>query len=203
MARTDARIDAYIEKAQPFAQPILRQLRAIVHEACPDVEETIKWGFPHFDYLGEMMCSMAAFKAHCAFGFWKGPQLVGAKSRNGEAMGDFGRVITMKDLPAKPALKALIKQAMRLNERGVKRVARKTPVPTKPLRIPRDFAAALEASKRASIHWDEFSPSARREYIEWITEAKAEATRERRLEQALEWIAQGKHRNWKYMSKPR
>ena len=124
MPAADPRIDAYIKKAQPFAQPILRHLRTLVHEACPDVEETIKWGMPHFDYRGGMMCSMAAFKAHCAFGFWNGKALLGADSRNAEAMGDFGRITALADLPSRTRIKALVKQAMKLNEAGVKRAAR-------------------------------------------------------------------------------
>jgi hypothetical protein len=199
VAKKDPRIDAYIAKAQPFAKPILKHLRAIVHEACPEVEETIKWSFPHFDYRGEMMCSMAAFKAHCAFGFWRGPQLVGPASRNGEAMGDFGRIASLDELPSKTRLKALVKAAMKLNEAGVKRVARKRGAPKPPAVVPKDLAAALANDAKARATFDAFPPSQRREYIDWITEAKTAATRERRLATTLEWLAEGKPRNWKYM----
>jgi hypothetical protein len=199
MPSKDRRIDAYIAKAQPFAQPILRHLRAIVHEACPEVEETIKWGFPHFDHRGAMMCSMAAFKQHAVFGFWRGPQLVGAASRNGEAMGDFGRITSMDDLPSRTRLKALVKQAMKLNEAGVKRVARKQAAPKKPVVPPPDLVAALDVDRRARATFAAFPPSQRREYVEWITEAKTAATRERRLATAVEWMSEGKPRNWKYM----
>lgn len=202
MPSKDPRIDAYIAKAQPFAKPILRHLRAIVHEACPEVEETIKWGFPHFDHRGAMMCSMAAFKAHAVFGFWRGPQLVGPKSRNGEAMGDFGRLTSVDELPSKAKLKALVKAAMKLNESGVKRVARKKSAPKKPVVVPRDLAAALGNDPAARATFDGFPPSQRREYVEWITEAKTATTRERRLATAIEWLAEGKPRNWKYMKKP-
>lgn len=194
----EPRIDDYIAKAQPFAQPILRRLREMVHAACPDVEERIRWGFPHFDHRGAMMCSMAAFKQHCSFGFWKGPLLLGADSRNAGAMGDFGRIATMKDLPSKARLTALVKQAMKLNEAGVKRVVRKPSAPKKPVRVPADLAAELERNGRAAAVFKGFSPSARREYVDWITEAKTDATRERRLATAVEWIAEGKQRNWKY-----
>lgn len=198
MATRDPRIDAYITKAQPFAQPILRHLRAVVHAACPEVEETIKWSFPHFMYRGSILCSMAAFKAHCAFGFWRGPQLAGVTDRNGEAMGDFGRVGALKDLPTKARLTALVKAAMRLHERGVKRVVRKKAAPRKPLPIPKDLAAALGRDAKARATFDAFAPSHRRDYIEWITEARTETTRERRLATTLEWLAEGKRRNWRY-----
>lgn len=134
MPAADPRIDAYIEKAQPFAQPILRHLRALVHEACPDVEETIKWGMPHFGYQGGMMCSMAAFKAHCAFGFWHSDALLGARSRNAEAMGDFGRITALADLPSRTRITTLVKRAMKLNETGVKRAARPARAATAPKR---------------------------------------------------------------------
>jgi uncharacterized protein YdeI (YjbR/CyaY-like superfamily) len=198
MATKDPRIDAYIAKAQPFAKPILRHLRAVVHEACPDVEETIKWGVPHFQYRDGMMCGMAAFKAHCAFGFWRSKQVVGDSTRNAEAMGDFGRITAVEGLPARSRIKALVKAAMRLNESGVRRVPRKKTAPRKPAAVPRDLASALDGDAKAKATFDAFPPSQRREYIEWITEAKAAATRERRLATAIEWLAEGKRRHWKY-----
>lgn len=198
MAMRDPRIDAYIEKAQPFARPILAHLRTIVHAACPEVEETIKWSFPHFDYRGGMMCAMASFKAHCTFGFWNGSLLLAADSRNAEAMGDFGRIKALSDLPSKARIAGLVKQAMRLNEAGVKRVARKVPAPKKPVRVPADLAAALARKPAAAAAFKGFSPSARREYVEWITEARTATTRERRLATAVAWITEGKRRNWKY-----
>lgn len=198
MAKKDPRIDAYIAKAQPFAQPILKHLRAVVHAACPAAEETIKWSHPHFDYQGGMMCSMASFKAHAVFGFWRGPQLLGAASKNSGAMGDFGRIQSMADLPSKAQLTKLIKAAMKLSETGVKRVARKKAPPKKPLPVPKDLADALGRDARARATFQGFSPSNQREYIEWITEAKAAATRERRLATTLEWLVEGKTRNWKY-----
>lgn len=198
MPTRDPRIDAYVKKAQPFARPILHHLRAVVHAACPDVEETIKWSFPHFDYRGGMMCAMAAFKEHCTFGFWNGSVLLASDSRNAEAMGDFGRITALAELPSKARITSLIKQAMQLNEAGVKRVARKPSAPRKPLRVPADLAAALSGNRSAAAAFRAFSPSARREYIEWITEAKTPATRERRLTTTVGWIAEGKRRNWKY-----
>lgn len=198
MASRDERIDAYIAKAQPFAVPILGHLRAIVHAACPEVEETIKWSFPNFMYRGSILCSMAAFKAHCAFGFWRGRQLAGVTDQHGAVMGDFGRIESMKDLPSKARLMALVKAAMRLNEAGVKRVPKKKAAARKPLPVPKDLAAALGRDAKAKRTFDAFAPSHRREYIEWITEAKTDATRERRLATTLEWLAEGKSRNWKY-----
>ena len=199
MATNDPRVDAYIAKSQAFAQPILRHLRAVVHEACPDVEEAMKWSFPHFDYRGAMMCSMAAFKQHCAFGFWRGAQLLGADSRNAEAMGDFGRITSLSELPSNARIRSLVKQAMELTDSGTANTARKkSPVAKKPVRMPNDLAAALAKHKTAAAAFAAFPPSQRREYIEWITEAKTTATRERRLLTAIEWLTDGKTRNWKY-----
>lgn len=199
MATNDPRVDAYIAKSQAFAQPILRHLRAVVHAACPDVEEAMKWSFPHFDYRGAMMCSMAAFKQHCAFGFWRGAQLLGADSRNAEAMGDFGRITSLSELPSNARIRSLVKQAMELTDSGTANTARKkSPVAKKPVRVPNDLAAALAKHKTAAAAFAAFPPSQRREYIEWITEAKTTATRERRLLTAIEWLTDGKTRNWKY-----
>jgi len=199
VAKKDPRIDAYIRNAQPFAKPILKHLRRLVHEACPETEETIKWGFPHFDHRGQMLCGMAAFKAHMSFGFWKGSQLLGASSKNAEAMGDFGRIASLDMLPSDARIKSLVKAAMKLNDDGVKRVVRKKAAPRKSAVVPRDLAAALATDAKAAATFEGFSPSHRREYIEWITEAKTEETRERRLATTLEWLAEGKPRNWKYM----
>lgn len=200
MPNEDERVGAYIAKARPFARPILKHLRAVVHDACPEIEETIKWGAPHFDHHG-MLCMMAAFKQHCTFGFWKGELLLGAKSRNAEAMGDFGRIATLADLPAKSRLKSLVRAAMKLNEAGVKRVARTASAPKKPLRVPRDLSNRLATNPKAAETFAGFPPSQRREYIEWLTEARSEATRSRRLETTVEWLSQGKRRNWKYMKR--
>jgi uncharacterized protein YdeI (YjbR/CyaY-like superfamily) len=200
MGKRDERIDAYIAKAAEFAQPILTHLREVVHQACPEVEETMKWSFPHFQYKG-MLCSMAAFKEHCAFGFWKGSLIFGkAEAGDEAAMGQFGRITKLKDLPGKKVLIGYIKEAMRLNDEGVKSPARAKPKEPRPVVIPDDLAAALGANKGARETFDQFSPSHKREYIEWINEAKSEATRNRRLEQAIDWMAEGKPRNWKYMN---
>ena len=196
MTIIDPRVDAYIAKSADFAQPILEHLRAVVHAACPEAEETIKWGFPHFMYKG-MMCSMASFKAHCALNFWKA-ELLMADEANREAMGQFGRIASIKDLPSKKALTGYIKRAMKLNDDGVVAPARAKPAEPRALSIPDELSAALKKSPAARQHFEAFSPSKQRDYAEWITEAKTETTRARRLEQAIEWIAEGKARNWKY-----
>ena len=198
MGKRDVRVDAYISKAADFAKPILNQLREAVHASCPDVEEDMKWSFPHFMYKG-MLCSMASFKEHAAFGFWKGSLIFGDQAKSGEAMGQLGRLTKPSDLPAKKVLADYIKSAMALNDDGVK-VARvpKRAAP-KAVRVPEDLAAALKKNKKAHATFAGFSPSHKREYIEWITEAKTAGTRARRLETAVEWMGEGKSRNWKYV----
>jgi hypothetical protein len=195
MGKRDPKVDAYIKKAAPFAQPILADIRETVHDACPDVEEAMKWSFPHFMYKG-MLCSMASFKAHAAFGFWKGSLVTGGP-RSEDAMGHFGRITKRADLPPAKALSALIKKAAALNDAGVKepRAPKRAPAPVK---TPAILAKAFKTSAKAKAGYDAMSPSHRREYIEWITEAKSDETRSRRLAQALEWMAEGKSRNWKY-----
>lgn len=196
----DPRIDAYIARAAPFARPLLEYFREQVHAACPDVEEQIKWGHPAFMHHG-IMCGMAAFKQHCAFNFWKGRLLFpGNEARSREAMGQFGRVTGMADLPRRAALKALIRKAAELNEQGVKVPSRRTPAKRNAaVRVPDDLAQALARNAKARKAFDSFSPSHRREYVEWIVEARREETRARRLATTLEWLAEGKPRNWKYL----
>jgi uncharacterized protein YdeI (YjbR/CyaY-like superfamily) len=201
MGTRDARIDAYIAKSPEFARPILTHLREVVHAACPDVEEALKWSAPFFLYKG-MLCSMASFKEHCAFGFWKGSLVVeGSEGKVDQAAGQFGRITKLSDLPSKKVLTGYIKQAMKLNEAGVKAPGRsKTKTPVK-LDVPDDLASALQANKKARATFENFSPSHQREYVEWIIEAKTPATRARRLQTAIEWIAEGKPRMWKYIKR--
>ncbi|TLY50790.1 MAG: hypothetical protein E6K53_09350 [Gammaproteobacteria bacterium] len=202
MGQRDPRVDAYIAKSAAFAQPILTHVREVIHAGCPDTEEAIKWGMPSFLYRGKILCGIAAFKQHCAFGFWKGRELGYVESREGEAMGQFGRITTLKDLPPKKELLALIKRAMQDSE--IRAAQPRAVVPKKTARpapeTPDDFAAALKKDKKALAVYAAFSPSAKREYVDWITEAKREETRAKRLAQAVEWIAEGKQRNWKYMN---
>ncbi len=199
MVTRDPRIDAYIEKSADFAKPILKHLRATVHTACPDVVETVKWSSPSFEYKG-ILCGMAAFKQHAVFGFWKHSLVVG--ERDGKvlgAMGSFGRITSMADVPPKAVLTRAIKKAMKLNEDGVKAPRDKHP-PKPPPRMHPELKAALAKNKKALATFEAFSPSNKREYMEWIGEAKGEDTRARRLAQAIEWMAAGKPRNWKYMN---
>ena len=199
MPSRDPRIDRYIARSADFAQPILTHLRQVVHTACPEVEETIKWRMPHFLYRGSILCEMAAFKHHVAFGFWKWKSVVAAKHDRSEgAMGSLGRISALTDLPPKRVLAKYVKQAMALSQAGVTRSVKRRPVPKPTVKVPADLAAALGRNARARKTFDGFSPSHRREYVEWITEAKREETRARRLKQAVEWLAEGKSRNWKY-----
>lgn len=200
MAHHDPRIDAYIAKSADFAKPILQRLRDIVHEACPDVEETVKWGMPSFLYAGGILCGMAAFKQHVSFGFWKHALVMDNAERDG--MGSFGKITKPSDLPSKRELIALIRKAMRLNEQGAKApAARRAATPKPPQQPPGELLDALKKNRKASAAFAAFSPSQQREYTEWISEAKREETRQRRLEQAIEWIAEGKPRHWKYMTR--
>ncbi len=198
MGTRDARIDAYIGNAAGFARPILTHLREVVHAACPEVQETMKWSMPHFDYKG-IFCGMAAFKAHCTFGFWKGSLIEGVggdKAR--EAMGQLGRIAHLEDLPPDAVLERYIREAMRLNDAGVKAARKPKKASTKDVTVPPELSSALERNPRAQAAFDAFSPSHRREYAEWVAEAKGEATRERRVATAIEWLMEGKSRNWKY-----
>jgi uncharacterized protein YdeI (YjbR/CyaY-like superfamily) len=201
MPTTDKRIDAYIEKKADFAKPILKHLRELVHKACPNTEETIKWGMPFFDYKGSVLCAMAAFKEHCSFMFWKAKLMKDPEKilqiTEREAMGNFGNIKSLKDLPSDKILIAYIKEAARLNEENIKLPARKK-APVAELKMPADFAAALKKNKKANTIFENFPPGKRKEYIQWITEAKTEDTKNKRIETAVEWIAEGKSRNWKY-----
>jgi hypothetical protein len=200
MGTRDPRVDAYIAQSADFARPILTHLRDVVHAACPEVEETIKWNFPHFLYKG-MLCSMASFKEHCTFGFWKGALVVGGGDGDAEqAMGQFGRITGRLDLPAKKVLTGYIKTAMKLNEDGVKAPGRTRPKTAPEVVVPDDLASALGSNPQARTAFEKLSPSHKREYIEWITEAKTQPTRTRRLATAIQWMAEGKSRNWKYMN---
>jgi hypothetical protein len=198
MGYRDSRVDDYIAKAAPFAQPILKHVRKLAHKACPNVTETIKWSFPHFDYRG-IMLGMAAFKRHCAIGFWKGELVVGRTAGGDGAMGHFGKITSLNDLPSDRQLLAYVRKAAELNEKGVGKPRVKPARAKRPLRIPDYLSTALSQNKKAASNFERFSPSHKKEYVDWITEAKREETREQRLQNAIEWIAHGKPRNWKYM----
>jgi uncharacterized protein YdeI (YjbR/CyaY-like superfamily) len=204
MVKKDERVDAYIAKAADFAKPILVHLRELMHATCPDVEETWKWSFPVFVYKGAILCNMAAFKEHCSFGFWKASLMTDADKLfdlgDKDGMGHLGKLYSLKDLPKDAVLKKYIKAAMKLNEDGVKLPprAKVTEDKKKELEIPAYFVAELKQKKPAQKAFDAFSYSCKKEYVQWFEEAKTEVTRNKRMAQALEWIAEGKDRNWKY-----
>ena len=196
MGKRDPRVDAYIANAADFAKPILTELREIVHAACPDCEEAMKWSSPTFSYKG-ILCGMSAFKEHAMFGFWKGPLVVEAQTGDNPYR-VFGRLTKLSDLPSKKTLTGYIRKAMALNDAGV--TIEKAPKrPARTIALPADFAAALAKDRKAKAAFDGFSPSQKREYLEWITDAKREETRTRRLNTAIAQMAEGKPHNWKYM----
>lgn len=204
MGKKDNKVDAYIAKSADFAKPILTHLRELVHKACPETEEVIKWGFPHFDYKG-IMFSMAAFKQHCAAGFWKSKIMKDPynilTTEEKTAMGSLGQIKGLKDLPSDKIFIQYIKEAAKLNEDGIALPPRKINTEKKVLVIPDYFTKVLKKNKDAYKNFGDFSYSKRKEYIEWLTEAKSEETRNKRLETAIEWISEGKSRNWKYERK--
>lgn len=204
----DPKIDAYIDKAQPFARPILTHLRKLMHKACPDVQETVKWSHPFFVYRGTIMAHMAAFKEHCAFGFW-GEEIAAVLGEAGAvqngAMGTLGRITSVKDLPAEKVMLGWVREAAAFIDSGqhtspiaARRKVVKAPKPAP--KAPPEFAAALKKNKKAAAAFEAFSPSCKREYVDWIADAKREETRDKRIAQAVEWIAAGKQRNWKYQN---
>jgi uncharacterized protein YdeI (YjbR/CyaY-like superfamily) len=202
------KVDAYLAKAQPFAQPILEHLRDLVHKACPGIEETIKWSRPFFEYRGAILCNMSAFKQHCSFGFWG--EEIGAVMREAgvlgqDGMGSLGRITCLADLPSDKQMLGWIRQAAGFVDSGqyTSPIAarRKVVKPQKPaLDTPAEFVAALKRNKKAAAAYAAFSPSCKREYVEWIADAKRAETRDKRIATALEWIAAGKQRNWKYQN---
>lgn len=197
MPTLDPRIDAYIEKSAEFARPVLVHLRGLIHEACPDIKETLKWSMPSFEHKG-IVCGFASFKKHCTFMFWK-QDLLGTDAfpANKTAMGSFGRITSLKDLPSDKVIIALIHQAVELNEKGIK-LDKNSAAARKELVVPDDLAKELAKNRKAKTHFEAFSYSKKKDYVEWITEAKTEATRNKRLATTIEWVAEGRGRNWKY-----
>ena len=203
MAMTDKRVDEQLAEAPGFAQPILFHLRALVHRACPEVEETIKWGRPFFLYRGKMLCYMAAFTKHCGFGF-VGPEMrrvmAEAKMPVEDASGSLGRITSLADLPKDAQMLGWLRLAIGFVDAGAGGMVRAEKSPKPEMELPEELRAALAKSRAAQAKFDGFSASCRREYIEWIADAKRPETRERRVQQAMEWIAEGKGRNWKHAS---
>ncbi len=196
MGKRDAKIDDYVAKSADFARPILTHLRELIHKGCPEVEETLKWRNPSFMYKG-LLCGMAAFKEHCVLGFWKDALLFGKDNPSAKSSGIPDRITKVNELPPDKVLLGYIKEAARLNDKGIK-VPKAQPKSRKELVAPANLVAALEKNKRALSTFEGFSYSHKKEYIEWITEAKREETRIQRLATAVAWIAEGKSRNWKY-----
>jgi uncharacterized protein YdeI (YjbR/CyaY-like superfamily) len=199
------KVDAYIAKAQPFAQPILTHIRELAHKACPDLDEEIKWSMPFFVLRGVILGHMASFKQHCAIGFW-GPEMnailnaAGLHSENG--MGSLGKIATLKDLPADKQMLGYYRHAAELIVSGQQTMSlERTAKSAKPApKVPVELTAALKKNKAAAKVFADFSVSCQREYVDWITEAKRPETREKRIATAIEWIAEGKQRNWKYQN---
>lgn len=208
MGTKDPRVDAYIAKSADFAKPILTHLRKLIHDNCPTVEETMKWSFPHFTYKspGErnprVLCSMASFKQHCAFGFWYADG--GAMSgdpKPAEGMGQYGKIASLADLPKDKDLIKQIKSAVKLHDAGIKPAERPRKTEKKELVVPDYFTAALRKNKKALATFEQFSYTNKKEYVDWVTEAKSEETRKKRLETSVEWMSEGKVRQWKYLKK--
>ena len=194
MGKRDPRVDAYIAKSADFAKPILTHVRSLVHEVCPEVEETMKWSAPHFDYKG-VLCGMAAFKRHCNVILWKAALIPGGEGR--DEKGQIRNITTLSDLPDDKTMKHLLREGARLNDEGVKAPPRRKAA-RKSVAVPPELKSALATNKKAAAAFETFPPSHKREYSEWIAEAKGEETRQRRVKTAIEWIAEGKSRNWKY-----
>ena len=202
------KVDAYIAKVQPFAQPIMEHLRQLIHKACPEVDETIKWSRPFFEYRGVILCNMSAFKEHCSFGFWgeeMSAVLREAKVLREDGMGSLGRITSLANLPSDKQMLGWLRQAADFVDSGqytspiaARRSVVKAPKPV--LEAPAEFATALKRNKKAAAVFAAFSPSCKREYIEWIADAKRAETRDKRIATAVEWIAEGKQRNWKYQN---
>jgi uncharacterized protein YdeI (YjbR/CyaY-like superfamily) len=200
MPKPDPRIDAYIAEAAVFAKPILIRIRKLVHAACPDVTETIKWGSPFYEHKGILLCT-PAFKKHCALIFWKGQLLFKAFPAKDNPRKKFRRLTSNADLPGDKILTSYIKQAVALHEAGIKNSPRTKSKARRKLVVPDYFLAALKKNKKALATFENFSPSHKREYVEWLAEAKREAARTQRLQTAIEWLVTGKSRHWKYQQK--
>jgi uncharacterized protein YdeI (YjbR/CyaY-like superfamily) len=197
MPKTDKRVDAYIAKAKPFAQPILEYLRDIIHEGCPEAIETIKWGMPAFEHKGPL-AGFAGFKEHCAFHFWKSSLVLDKEDKKPRtAMGSFGRITSIKDLRPRKKMVEYVRRATALNEQGIK-VERAKPKRGQTIEAPAFMMSAIRTNKKALATWNQFPYSKKKDYIEWVTEAKTDETRDNRLITTVEWLSEGKSRNWKY-----
>lgn len=203
MGKKDDRVDTYIDKQADFAKPILTHLRGLIHDACPEVQETIKWGFPHYDYKG-IMVATAGFKKHCALTFWKGSLMKDEhkvmETVGKTAMGQFGKIGSFEDLPDDSVITSYVIEAAQLNADGVKLPTAANTKKKRELDIPDYFMDAIKKNKKSLETFEGFSYSNKKEYVEWVTGAKTEPTREKRLATTVEWLAEGKIKNWKYVN---
>lgn len=199
-------VDSYINSSADFAKDILNHLRELVHTSCPEIVEVIKWGFPNFEYRGQILCSMSAFKKHCSFGFWLGNEMEDPdnilQQIGKTAMGQLGQLKSLSDLPSDEILKKYVNQAIKLSEAGKNKIKlpsenRKKKITVMPV-IPDYFQQKLEQDSLAKLTFEKFSNSCKREYINWIVDAKTEKTRDKRMQEAIEMLRVGKQRNWKY-----
>ena len=199
MGMKDPKIDAYIDKAADFAKPILNHIRELIHQGCPQVVEKIKWSFPNFEYKG-IFCHMAAFKSHCTFGFWQGALIEDSHGvlTSGEAMGHFGKITNLIDLPKDKIILDYIRQAIRLKDEGIKN-PKKRLRRLREVKVPSKIMEIIRSNRKALTVFENFSNSNKKDYVEWIMEAKTEATRAKRIVTMMEWLQEGKPRNWKYM----
>ena len=207
-AGLNPKVDAYFAKVRPFAEPIVWHLRKLIHKGCPGVVETIKWSRPFFEYKSVILFNISAFKEHCSLGFW-GVEMAEILKEAGVlksgGMGTFGRITSLADLPSDQLMLGWIRQAAAFVDRGEYTspiVARNQVVkaPKAQIEVPAELTAALKNNKAAAKVFEAFSPSCRREYVDWIAKAKRAETREKRVATAIKWIAEGKQRNWKYQS---
>jgi uncharacterized protein YdeI (YjbR/CyaY-like superfamily) len=160
------------------------------------VEETLKWSMPAYTLGGKIVLITASFKAHMALNFWRGQELRGEFAK-AEAMGQFGKIASMEDLPPDAELDRLIREAAELAATApAPRKVKHEPKP--PAELHPEFAAALDANPKAKAVLDAFPPSAQRDYLDWIAEAKQDVTRAKRIATAIEWLSAGKRRHWKY-----
>ncbi|MGC4072548.1 MAG: YdeI/OmpD-associated family protein [Nibricoccus sp.] len=202
MATKDSRVDSYIDEAEEFARPILKHLRKVIHQGCPKAVETIKWGCPFFNYKG-LLCGFAAFKAHCSLFFWRDIDVskwLEKTNTAGAGMGQFGKITSRADLPKDSVLLACVRAAVEQRNAPASKTKRARK-PGKELPVPADLKKALAANTKASTTFKNFAPSHRRAYIDWITDARQPATREKRLSTTIEWLTEGKPQNWKYLER--
>jgi uncharacterized protein YdeI (YjbR/CyaY-like superfamily) len=202
MAKFDSKVDKYVAESMDFAKPIMEHWRQLVHDTCPEVVEAIKWSLPHFDYRGDFMCVMAAYKSHCSFTFLKSGMMTDVRLQENKSLKPIqrflGKITRLEDLPPDEEFIGFLKEAMQLNEQGMKFSRPKKEGPSPSLEVPDYFQEQLDANPAAKAVFESKSPNFRKEYLVWITDAKTDATREKRMDQAIEWIAEGKGRNWKY-----